>query len=127
MVKIALIGASPREDSLALKLQRRIIARKQEFFPINPKYPEIDNIKTAPDLTSLSITPDIVVFMVNPTLSFEILDQVAEKKIKKVWFQPWSFDDAVIEKALKLNLKVNTTHCMLITPLSFVQDFANQD
>lgn len=127
MLKIALIWASPREDSLALKLQRRIISRNQPFFPINPKYPEIDGVKTARDLTTLSETPNIVVFMVNPSISLQILDQVSEKKVKKVWFQPWSFDQQVVEKAQNLGLSINTTHCMLVAPLSLVQDFADQD
>ena len=65
-MKIALFGASPRPDSLALKIQNRIISWNQTFFPINPKYEEIEGIKTYPDLTSLPEMPDLVVFMTNP-------------------------------------------------------------
>lgn len=103
-MRIALFGASARPDSLALKLQRRIISRNQTFFPINPKYEEIDGIKAYPDLNVLPETPDLVVFMTNPQISLSLLDQVAAKKVKKIWFQPGSFDDSVIKKAESLGL-----------------------
>ena len=126
-MKIALFGASPRPDSLALKIQNRIISWNQTFLPINPKYEEIDGIKAYPDLTSLPEMPDLVVFMTNPQISFTLLDQVAAKKVKKVWFQPGSFDASVIAKAEALNLKINTTHCILVTPQNLVEEFVNND
>lgn len=124
-MKIALFWASARPEALALKLQKRIISRNQTFFPINPKYEEIDGIKAYPDLISLPETPDLVVFMNNPQISTVLLDQVVAKKVKKVWFQPGSFDDSVISKATSLGLKINTTHCMLVAPLSVVEEFVN--
>ncbi|MBF0981784.1 CoA-binding protein [Candidatus Gracilibacteria bacterium] len=126
-MKIALFGASPRPDSLALKIQNRIICWNQTFFPINPKYEEIDGIKTYPDLISLPEIPDLVVFMTNPHISLALLDQVAAKKVKKVWFQPGSFDDSVIAKAETLGLKINTTHCILVAPQNLVEEFVNKD
>ena len=126
-MKIALFGASPRPDSLALKIQNRIISWNQTFFPINPKYEEIEGIKTYPDLISLPEIPDLVVFMTNPQVSLALLDQVAAKKVKKVWFQPSSFDDSVIAKAEALNLKINTTHCILVAPQNLVEEFVNKD
>ena len=126
-MKIALFGASPRPDSLALKIQNRIVSWDQTFLPINPKYKEIDGIKTYPNLTSLPETPDLVVFMTNPQISLALLDQVAAKKVKKVWFQPGSFDASVIAKAEALNLKINTTHCILVTPQNLVEEFVNKD
>lgn len=126
-MKIALFGASPRPDSLALKIQNRIISWNQTFFPINPKYEEIEGIKTYPDLISLPEIPDLVVFMTNPQVSLALLDQVAAKKAKKVWFQPGSFDDSVIAKAETLNLKINTTHCILVAPQNLVEEFVNKD
>ena len=124
-MRIALFGASARPDSLALKLQRRIISRNQTFFPINPKYEEIDGIKAYSDLNVLPETPDLVVFMTNPQISLSLLDQVAAKKVKKIWFQPGSFDDSVIKKAESLGLKINITHCMLVAPFSIVEEFVN--
>lgn len=126
-MKIALFGASPRPDSLALKIQNRIISWNQTFFPINPKYEEIEGIKTYPDLISLPEIPDLVVFMTNPQISLALLDQVAAKKVKKVWFQPGSFDDSVIAKAEALDLKINTTHCILVAPQNLVEEFVNKD
>lgn len=126
-MKIALFGASPRPDSLTLKIQNRIISWNQTFFPINPKYEEIEGVKTYPDLISLPEMPDLVVFMTNPQISLALLDQVAAKKAKKVWFQPGSFDDSVIAKAETLNLKINTTHCILVAPQNLVEEFVNKD
>ena len=100
---------------------------ESDFFPHKSKYEEIEGIKTYPDLTSLPEMPDLVVFMTNPQVSLALLDQVAAKKVKKVWFQPGSFDDSVIAKAETLGLKINTTHCILVAPQNLVEEFVNKD
>ena len=88
MSTLALIGASENPESLAFKLFTRLKEGSFEVIPINPKYQIIAGVACFASLSELKTTPEVVIFMVNPKLTLQILPQVVELKIKKAWFQP---------------------------------------
>jgi hypothetical protein len=88
MSSLALIGASENPESLAFKLFTRLREGGFEVIPINPNYQTIAGVECFASLSELKTTPKVVIFMVNPKLTLQILPQVIELKIKKVWFQP---------------------------------------
>ena len=88
MSSLALIGASENPESLAFRLFTRLREGGFEVIPINPNYQTIAGIPCFPSLAELEIAPEVVIFMVNPKLTLQILPQVVELQIKKVWFQP---------------------------------------
>ena len=123
MPNLALIGASENPESLAFRLFTRLREGGFEVIPINPNYQMIAGIPCFASLAELKIAPEVVIFMVNPKLTLQILPQVVELQIKKVWFQPWTFDDEVLEFCRENDLDFNTEHCMIIAPLSIVEEF----
>ena len=123
MSTLALIGASENPESLAFRLFTRLREGGFEVIPINPNYQTIAGVKCFSSLTELKTTPEVVIFMVNPKLTLQILPQVVELQIKKVWFQPWTFDDEVLEFCRENGLDFNTEHCMIVAPLSIVEEF----
>ena len=123
MSTLALIGASENPESLAFKLFTRLKEGGFEVIPVNPNYQTIAGVKCFSSLTELKTAPEVVIFMVNPKLTLQILPQVVELQIKKVWFQPWTFDDEVLEFCRENGLDFNTEHCMIIAPLSIVEEF----
>jgi hypothetical protein len=88
MPNLALIGASENPESLAFRLFTRLREGGFEVIPINPNYQMIAGIPCFASLAELKIAPEVVIFMVNPKLTLQILPQVVELQIKKVWFQP---------------------------------------
>jgi len=88
MSSLALIGASENPESLAFKLFTRLRKGGFEVIPINPNYQTIAGVECFASLSELKTTPKAVIFMVNPKLTSQILPQVVELQIKKVWFQP---------------------------------------
>lgn len=88
MSTLALIGASENPESLAFKLFTRLREGGFEVVPINPNYQTIAGVECFASLSELKTTPKVVIFMVNPKLTLQILPQVVELQIKKVWFQP---------------------------------------
>ena len=88
MPTLALIGASENPESLSFRLFTRLREGGFEVIPINPKYQMISGVQCFPSLSELKIAPEVVIFMVNPKLTLQILPQVVELQIKKVWFQP---------------------------------------
>ena len=130
MFSVALFWASAREESLALKLQIRLQKEWVHIYPINPRYPEINWTACYPNFEGVyneGQRVDLFVFMTNPELTLDILSDNLKFWVKKVWFQPGSFDDSVISKAESLGLKINTTHCMLVAPQNLVEEFVNKD
>ena len=120
---LALIGASGNPESLAFRLFTRLKEGGFEVIPVNPNYQMIAGVPCFTSLSELKTTPKVVIFMVNPKLTLQILPQVVELQIKKVWFQPWTFDDEVLEFCRENGLDFNTEHCMIIAPLSIVEEF----
>ena len=88
MPSLALIGASENPESLAFRLFTRLREGGFDIIPINPNYQTIAGIPCFTSLSELKTTPEVVIFMVNPKLTLQILPQVVELQIKKVWFQP---------------------------------------
>lgn len=127
MPTLALIGASENPESLAFKLFTRLRKGGFEVIPINPKYQTIAGVACFASLSELKTTPEVVIFMVNPKLTLQILPQVVELQIKKVWFQPWTFDDAVLEFCKQNNLKVEHEKCLLIAPITTLETFIQRE
>ena len=126
MFSIALFWASAREESLALKLQIRLQKEWIQIFPINPRYPEINWIFCYPSFEEVDKEGqrvDLFVFMTNSQLTLDLLKNNLKFWVKKVWFQPWTFDDEVLEFCRENGLDFNTEHCMIIAPLSIVEEF----
>ena len=126
MFSVALFWASAREESLALKLQNRLQKEWIQIFPINPRYPEINWVVCYPSFEEVDKqghSVDLFVFMTNPQLTLDLLKNNLKFWVKKVWFQPWTFDDKVLEFCREHGLDFNTEHCMIIAPLSIVEEF----
>ena len=127
MSSLALIGASENPESLAFKLFTRLREGGFEVIPINPNYQTIAGVECFASLSELKTTPEVVIFMVNPKLTLQILPQVVELQIKKVWFQPWTFDDEVLEFCRENNLKVEHEKCLLIAPITTLETFIQRE
>lgn len=126
MFSVALFWASAREESLALKLQIRLQKEWVQIYPINPRYPEINWTACYPNFEEVyneGQRVDLFVFMTNPELTLDLLKNNLKFWVKKVWFQPWTFDDEVLEFCRENGLDFNTEHCMIIAPLSIVEEF----
>ena len=126
MFSVALFWASAREESLALKLQIRLQKEWVHIYPINPRYPEINWTACYPNFEGVyneGQRVDLFVFMTNPELTLDLLSDNLKFWVKKVWFQPWTFDDKVFDFCRENGLDFNTEHCMIIAPLSIVEEF----
>ena len=126
MFSVALFWASARKESLALKLQIRLQKEWVQIYPINPRYPEINWTACYPNFEEVykeGQRVDLFVFMTNPQLTLDLLSNNLKFWVKKVWFQPWTFDDKVLDFCRENGLDFNTEHCMIIAPLSIVEEF----
>ncbi len=127
MSHIALIWASENPESLAFRLFIRLREGGFEVVPINPNYQMIAGVPCFASLSELKTLPEAVIFMVNPKLTLQVLEEVVKLKIKKVWFQPWTFDDGVLKFCAKAGLEVEHEKCLLVSPLQTLEEFAKKE
>lgn len=111
----AVVGVSNNPDRYSYKIWKIMPNHDYNVFPVNPKYDEIEGQKIYKSLSDIEEKIDVVDIVVNPKLSYELLDEISDLGIEYVFFQPETYNDEVIEKAEKLGLKVLTGDCIYAT------------
>jgi len=112
----AVIGATPDNSKFGYKIYKRLKNAGYTVYGVNPKYTDLDGDKIYTSISDLPEKPECIDMVVSPRVSEEFLDEIKENGIEYVWFQPGTFDNAVIEKAESLGLKIvyKNYACVLI-------------
>ena len=105
MPSIAIIGASQDPLKYGNKAVRAYLQEKWVVYPVNPKDNEIEGLKCYASITDLPETPDYASLYLPPQIVVKVLDEIAEKGVKKVYFNPGTESQEGIEKAKKLGLE----------------------
>lgn len=101
---IAVLGVNRNEESYANKIVRKIKSLNKTAYPINPKYNELFGEEVYESLEKCPSTPDLVVFVVNPSIGKNYLPIVKDLGLKHIWLQPGTFDVDFLEEAKSLGL-----------------------
>ncbi|HCC22805.1 TPA: CoA-binding protein [Candidatus Falkowbacteria bacterium] len=111
---VAVVGASANQDKYGYKVLNTLKVKGVKVYPVNPNADCIGGLKVWPDLASLPVKPDIISIIVPPAVSLRIVDQIIKLKYDNVWFQPGSFDEAVLAKAKSAGLNYEAKACILV-------------
>lgn len=123
---VAVIGASSHRHKYGNKSLRAHFKQGYEVFPVNPNETEIEGLKAYPDLTSIPVESlDRISVYVPPWVGIQMLDAMAAKKPKEVWFNPGSESAALMAKAEALGLPT-VYACSIIDVGSRPGDFADE-
>jgi hypothetical protein len=88
-VKVAVVGASPKEDRFSNKAMAELLKFGHEVAPVNPAYKEIDGLPVVPELGMLlpgSI--DTVTVYLGPDRSEALRDDLVALRPRRVIFNP---------------------------------------
>jgi len=111
----AVVGVTNNKDRFGYKIFKKLIEHEYETYGVNPKYEEIEGEKIYPNLKSIPKSIEVVDVVVPPKATIELLDEIKELGIEYVWFQPGTYDKAVMEKAEALGLKPLFNDCVYAT------------
>ncbi len=111
---IALIGASTDPNKYGYKILQYLLDNQYEVYPINPKAKEILKHKVYVSLEHINHKIDIVVFVVPPQVTNEILKQVKQLNIKKVWFQPGSSNEMSLDFCKEYKIDYVNQACLML-------------
>jgi uncharacterized protein len=86
--KVAILGASDKEDRYSHMLLRRLRAKGHEVYPVNPFLSAIDGIQVYKDVASLPPGVDVLSVYMNARRSDPLAEGILAAGIPKVIFNP---------------------------------------
>lgn len=110
---IAIIGASRDRTKSGNKAVRGFYRRLWTVYPVNPQALSVEGIKAYPNIASIPGEVDVVAVYVGPEISLTLLEEMAAKGVKKIYFSPGAEHEAVFEKAHDLDM-VPISACPLL-------------
>jgi predicted CoA-binding protein len=87
---IAVVGATTNPDKWGYKVFRKLKESFPRVYPVNPRYKSILGDRCYQNLDSLPEKPDIVITVVPPKVTEEVVRECRRLGIKMVWMQPGS-------------------------------------
>lgn len=121
--RMAVVGASREKEKFGYKIYA--VLKKQGFvvYPINPKADSIDGDKCYASLSDLPEKPDVVITVVPPKITEQVVVEAARLGIKKIWMQPGSESEKAIAFCKEKGMEVIANVCFIVDGLRL--DFSN--
>jgi len=112
---IAVVGASRNKEKWGYKVFKTLREKYKDIkvYPINPKADKIDNEKAYKSLEELPEKPDLVVTVVKPHVTEEVVKKAISLGVKYIWMQPGSESDTAIATAERAGIKVFHHTCIV--------------
>lgn len=104
---IAILGASTDRSKFGNKAVRAFVQQGYEVYPINPKAPEIEGLKTYAKLAELPAKSlNRISVYLPPHVGLGMLEEIAKANAEEVWFNPGTTSDELLAKAESLGINV---------------------
>ncbi len=110
----AVVGASNNPEKYGYKVLKNLRESGYTVIPVNPKEDDIQGIKAYKTLKSYNGTIDVVIFIVPPAVTEEVLEELNLLKIKKAWMQPGSESKKAIEYCKSRNIECIHDMCIMV-------------
>ncbi|MCX8202614.1 MAG: CoA-binding protein [Candidatus Micrarchaeota archaeon] len=113
---IAVVGVSSDPTKYGYKIFRDLVANKYRVYGINPKDGVLFENKIYRNLQELiksEIKPDLVMLVVKPEVSEQIVEECKELGVKEIWFQPGSESEDAMRKAEAYGIRYTANACFM--------------
>ena len=101
---VAIIGASQDESKYGNKAIKAYIHQGWRVIPVNPNEKKIEGLKTYHSILDIRKNIDRVSLYVPPSIVIVIIEDIAEKGAKEVFFNPGTESKELVLKAKKLGI-----------------------
>ena len=95
----AVAGASSNPEKAGYWVYRKLKEAGYTVFAVNPNHSEVQGDRAYPDIEALPQPVDCVVTVVPPAVTSNVVAQAVRSRIRAVWMQPGSEDEAAIRLA----------------------------
>lgn len=110
---IAVLGASANRSKFGNKAVRAYLEEGWRVYPVNLSGGEIEGLKVASRLSDIDVQLDRISVYLPPSVTLELLSEVAVAGAHEVWFNPGSADERVLATANELDLPVHAA-CSIV-------------
>lgn len=108
----AVIGASNNVDKYGFKILNHLIDIGVTCIPVNPKEKLILNLPVISSFKNLNVSC-VLVFLVPPKITFDIVKKAISLGFTKFWFQPGSFTDEILVYCDSKGVEFSAGVCLL--------------
>ena len=110
----ALVWASANTDKFWYKILQDLLSAWYKVIPINPKEKDILWQVVYSQLSDVPWTIDVVIFVVPPSVTEQLIDEVALLWIKNIWLQPGSESELALQKCNQFWINLIYNSCIMI-------------
>ena len=111
---IAIIGVSRNPNKYGHKVYKDLLESGYKVFAVNPKGGEVLGQTVYESVAKVPTKIDLVVMVVPPKVARQVLNEVVELDIRKVWFQPGSESDQSVEYCQHQKLDCIINRCVMV-------------
>lgn len=110
----AVLGVSRSPHKFGYKIYKKLLAKGYTVYPINPKRTEVDSRKCYANLKEeLPEVPQVVCFVVPPSVTKQAVEVCKELGVRYLWMQPGTVDEDAVKSAESAGLVVIKDQCIL--------------
>lgn len=110
----AVVGVSPNENKFGFKVFDALKNHEYIVYGVNPRYDEVRGETIYNDLSSIVDKIECINFVVNPKLTYKMIENLEPSQVEYLWFQPGAYDDKVIELGKKKGFHMVHDSCVLV-------------
>lgn len=107
------VGVSADRDKYSTRIYERLKQLGKQVYGVNPRPFELDDEPIYPSIDAVNEPVDVIVYVVNPTIGLNLLDDVVASQAKILWLQPGTRSPELIAQAKAHNLQV-IEDCVLV-------------
>ena len=113
--RFAVAGASRDTSKYGYLVYKTLKAAGYEVYPVNPNTDYVDGDRVYPELADCPERPEVVVTVVQPEITLEIVRNAGHLHIPYVWMQPGSESAKAVEEMDALGIQgVHSGPCIMV-------------
>jgi len=103
--RVAVIGASNDRRKYGNKAVRAFRAQGYVVYPINPHETSVEGVMAYAKIADVPEPVEMATMYVPPEIGLTVVDDLARKGVKEVWFNPGSESPELVARATALGLQ----------------------
>ncbi len=110
----AVVGASSDPRKFGYQVFRSLRDAGYEVYPVNPKGGELEGVTVYRTLADLPGKPDVVNFVVPPSVTEQVVREAHALGLSRVWMQPGAESEAAVRYCQEHDMQVVEGACAMV-------------
>lgn len=109
----AVVGVSQNKEKYGCEVFETLLSKGYQAYPVNPKYEEIDGRRCYPSVEALPEPPQVVVTVVPPEVTGQVVDSCQQMGINQMWMPPGSWTEALVDRCEAQGIELIHDICLV--------------